>query len=155
MHRKHVQAFIDKFRYNANRAALVQSKIKALERLPELKPIQKEVPVVLRFPEPETLFPPLLQLDSVTFSYGPEGRIILNNVDLSASMQSRICIVGDNGAGKTTLLKLVNGDLQPTKGIRHVHRNLVIGYFSQHHVDGLEMDVSPVELLSRRFPGEL
>lgn len=103
MHRKHVQAFIDKFRYNANRAALVQSKIKALERLPELKPVQKEVPVVLRFPEPETLFPPLLQLDAVCFSYGPGERTILSNVDLSASMQSRICIVGDNGAGKNDI----------------------------------------------------
>ncbi|OQR76399.1 ATP-binding cassette sub-family F member 3-like [Tropilaelaps mercedesae] len=155
MHRKHVQVFIDKFRYNANRAALVQSKIKALERLPELKPVQKEVSVVLRFPEPEILFSPLLQLDGVYFSYAPGERTILSNVDLSASMQSRICIVGDNGAGKTTLLKLVNGDLEPTKGVRRAHRNLVIGYFSQHHVDGLEMDVSSVELLARRFPGEL
>ncbi|XP_022667661.1 ATP-binding cassette sub-family F member 3-like isoform X1 [Varroa jacobsoni] len=153
-HRKHVQVFIDKFRYNANRAVLVQSKIKMLEKLPELKPVQKEAPVVLRFPEPEALFPILLQLDGVHYSYGEGQRTVLTNVDLSASMQSRICIVGDNGAGKTTLLKLVNGDYEPTKGVRQAHRNLVIGYFSQHHVDGLDMDVSSVELLARRFPGK-
>lgn len=49
-HRQHIQQFIDKFRYNANRAALVQSRIKYLERLPELKPIEKEAKVVFRFP---------------------------------------------------------------------------------------------------------
>lgn len=48
----------------------------------------------------------------------------------------------------------MNGDYEPTKGVRQAHRNLVIGYFSQHHVDGLDMDVSSVELLARRFPGE-
>ncbi|XP_018497622.1 ATP-binding cassette sub-family F member 3 [Galendromus occidentalis] len=152
-YRKQAQLFIDKFRYNAKRASLVQSRIKALEKLPELKPVEREQVVTLKFPEPEALFPPVLQLDSVTFAYD-KSATILQNVDLSANMQSRICIVGDNGAGKTTLLKLVNGDLEPTKGIRMAHRNLVIGYFSQHHVDALELEVSPVELLAKRFPGK-
>lgn len=61
--------------------------------------------------------------------------------------------VGENGAGKTTLLKLLLGDLAPVKGIRHAHRSLRIGYFTQHHVDQLEMNVSSVELLSAKFPG--
>ena len=154
---------------------------------PELKPVEREQQVTLKFPEPEALFPPVLQLDSVTFAY-EKSATILDNVDLSANMQSRICIVGDNGAGKTTLLKLVNGtsglypprdllcceifrpsgqrnlhikiyrivagSLEPSKGIRLAHRNLVIGYFSQHHVDALELDLSPVELLAKNFPGE-
>ncbi|KAF5283689.1 hypothetical protein FQR65_LT13760 [Abscondita terminalis] len=68
-HRAHVQEFIDRFRYNANRAALVQSKIKMLEKLPELKPIEKDVGVVLKFPETEPLSPPILQIDDVSFSY--------------------------------------------------------------------------------------
>ena len=61
--------------------------------------------------------------------------------------------VGENGAGKTTLLKLLMGTLDPVKGIRHAHRNLKIGYFTQHHVDQLDMSLSSVELLSSRFPG--
>lgn len=63
--------------------------------------------------------------------------------------------VGENGAGKTTLLKILLGDLSPTKGIRHAHRNLRIGYFSQHHVDQLEMNLTSIELLAQRYPGEL
>lgn len=57
-------------------------------------------------------------------------------------------------AGKTTLLKILTGENEPTKGIRHCHRNLKIGYFSQHHVDQLEMNVNCVELLANRFPGK-
>lgn len=61
--------------------------------------------------------------------------------------------MGDNGAGKTTLLKIIMGLLNPTAGDRNVHRGLKFGYFSQHHVDQLEMNLSSVELLQSSFPG--
>ena len=61
--------------------------------------------------------------------------------------------VGENGAGKTTLLKILLGELSPTKGVRHAHRNLRIGYFSQHHVDQLDMSLTSVEMLAEKFPG--
>ena len=58
-------------------------------------------------------------------------RVIFSNVDLSATMQSRICIVGENGAGKTTLLKIIMETMEPTSGMRSAHRNLKFGYFTQ------------------------
>ncbi|KAL3270009.1 hypothetical protein HHI36_009066 [Cryptolaemus montrouzieri] len=152
-HRSHVQEFIDKFRYNANRAASVQSKIKMLEKLPELKPVEKEVEVTLKFPDTESLSPPILQLNEVSFKYNSD-RVIFSNVNLGATMDSRICIVGDNGAGKTTLLKIIMGLLSPSSGVCHVHRNLKFGYFSQHHVDQLDMNINSVELLQQAFPGK-
>uniref|UniRef100_A0A6M2DKN6 ATP-binding cassette sub-family F member 3 n=1 Tax=Xenopsylla cheopis TaxID=163159 RepID=A0A6M2DKN6_XENCH len=152
-HRAHVQEFIDRFRYNANRAASVQSKIKMLEKLPELKPLEKEVEVVLKFPEIEPLSPPILSLNEISFWY-TTGKPIFTNVNLGATLESRICIVGDNGAGKTTLLKIIMGLLTPTQGSRHTHRNLKFGYFSQHHVDQLDMNVCSVELLQQTFPGK-
>lgn len=152
-HRAHVQEFIDRFRYNANRASSVQSKIKMLEKLPELKPIEKEVDVVLKFPDTEPLSPPILQLSEVAFRYNT-ARLIFADVNLNATLESRICIVGDNGAGKTTLLKIIMGMLTPTSGMRHVHRNLKFGYFSQHHVDQLDMNVNSVELLQQSYPGK-
>ncbi|KAF2881221.1 hypothetical protein ILUMI_24945 [Ignelater luminosus] len=152
-HRAHVQEFIDKFRYNANRAASVQSKIKLLEKLPELKPVEKEVGVTLKFPDIEPLSPPILQIDEVMFRYITD-RIIFSNVNLGATLESRICIVGDNGAGKTTLLKIIMGILTPSAGICHTHRNLKFGYFSQHHVDQLDMNVNSVELLQSSYPGK-
>ncbi|KAK9520346.1 hypothetical protein VZT92_020239 [Zoarces viviparus] len=152
-YRQHIQVFIDRFRYNANRAAQVQSKLKLLERLPELKPLEKEIEVTLRFPDNfEKLSPPILQLDEVEFYYSPD-RPLFSGLNLSADLESRICIVGENGAGKTTVLKLLMGDLTPVGGVRQSHRSLKIGYFSQHHVDQLDMNVCSVELLLNRFPG--
>ncbi|RWS23365.1 ATP-binding cassette sub-family F member 3-like protein [Leptotrombidium deliense] len=153
-HRKHVQEFIDKFRFNAKRASLVQSRIKMLEKLPELKPIEKESKVVFRFTDSEILAgSPILQLDEVSFGYTPDT-IVLNNISLNANQSSRICIVGDNGSGKTTLLKLLLGDLSPTKGMYRAHRNLKLGYFTQHHVDQLVMNQSSLEFLAKKFPGK-
>ncbi|XP_068172766.1 ATP-binding cassette sub-family F member 3 [Antennarius striatus] len=152
-YRQHIQVFIDRFRYNANRAAQVQSKLKLLEKLPELKPIEKETEVTLRFPDHfEKLSPPILQLDEVEFYYSPHQRLF-TGLNLSADLESRICIVGENGAGKSTILKLLMGELTPVSGVRQAHRNLKIGYFSQHHVDQLDLNVCSVELLLNRFPG--
>lgn len=150
-YRQHIQLFIDKFRYNANRAATVQSKIKQLEKLPELKPVEKEKEVVLKFPEVDHLNGSILRLDEVDYYYTKE-RPIFKKVDISASMDSRICIVGENGAGKTTLLKVLTGDFEPTNGFRHTHRALRIGYFTQHHVDGLTMNMNCVEVMQNKFP---
>uniref|UniRef100_A0A672QX48 ATP-binding cassette sub-family F member 3 n=1 Tax=Sinocyclocheilus grahami TaxID=75366 RepID=A0A672QX48_SINGR len=137
-YREHIQVFIDRFRYNANRAAQVQSKLKLLEKL---------------FPDNfEKLSPPILQLDEVEFGYNPDQRLF-NGLSVSADLESRICIVGENGAGKSTVLKLLMGELTPVNGTRYAHRNLKIGYFSQHHVDQLDLNVCSIELLLKRFPG--
>ncbi|MBN3298537.1 ABCF3 protein, partial [Amia calva] len=120
---------------------------------PELKPLEKETEVTLRFPDNfEKLSPPVLQLDEVEFYYHPERRLF-TCLNVSADLESRICIVGENGAGKSTMLKLLMGELTPVNGIRQAHRNLKIGYFSQHHVDQLDLNVSSVELLLKKFPG--
>uniref|UniRef100_A0A8C7UAW2 ATP-binding cassette sub-family F member 3 n=1 Tax=Oncorhynchus mykiss TaxID=8022 RepID=A0A8C7UAW2_ONCMY len=152
-YREHIQVFIDRFRYNANRAAQVQSKLKLLEKLPELKPLEKETEVTLKFPDNfEKLSPPVLQLDEVEFYYNTDQRLF-TQLSVSADLESRICIVGENGAGKSTMLKLLMGELTPVNGIRHAHRNLKIGYFSQHHVDQLDLNVCSIELLLNKFPG--
>ena len=69
-------------------------RIKQLEKLPELKPIEKESEVVLKFPEVEKLAGSILILSEVAFAY-PEMKPIFENVDLSATMESRICIVSN------------------------------------------------------------
>lgn len=152
--RQHTQEFIDRFRFNAKRAALVQSKIKMLEKLPIIKPVEKESPVVFKFPDPSAISGTLFQLDEVSFRYSPNTPIILKNINLSASLDSRICIVGDNGSGKTTLLKLITSEMEPTSGEKRGKASAIIGYFSQHHVDQLPMDVNPVQCLAKRYPGK-
>lgn len=152
-YRKHLQAFIDRWRYNANRAAQAQSKIKILEKLPELTPPEADETETFKFPETEKISPPLLQLNEVTFGYTPD-KILLKNVNIDVGLDSRMAIVGPNGAGKSTLIKLLMGELKPISG--HVTQNgrLRIGYFAQHHVDNLVPTMSPVQFLAHKFPGK-
>ena len=91
-YRKHVQEFINKFRYNAKRAPMVQSRIKMLEKLPVLEPVIIESSVTLKFPEVEKMSGTILMLSEVSFTYSGTDRVIFSNVDLSATMESRICI---------------------------------------------------------------
>nr|QTW43718.1 ABCF3 [Eurytemora affinis] len=152
--RKHVQEFIDKFRYNAKRAPMVQSRIKMLEKLPKLEPVVTEATVTLKFPDVDKLSPPILMLSEVSYTYPETTRTIFSKVDLSATMESRICIVGENGAGKSTLLKILMDRFSPTQGTRTAHRNLKFGYFTQHFVDQLDLSVCSVELMQKEFPGK-
>ncbi|GAA29224.2 ATP-binding cassette sub-family F member 3, partial [Clonorchis sinensis] len=151
--RAHIQQFIDKFRYKANHARLVQSRVKMLERLPQLTMPEKDPKIIIHLPICDKLSSPVLQLDEVCFHYVPE-KPILYKVDLSISSDSRICIVGENGAGKTTLLRVLLGQLEPTSGMRHTHRGLRVGYFSQHHVDQLDLNLNSLEFLMRKFPSQ-
>ncbi|KAI0042134.1 P-loop containing nucleoside triphosphate hydrolase protein [Auriscalpium vulgare] len=152
-YRKHLQAFIDRWRYNANRAAQAQSKIKILEKLPELSPPEVEDTETFRFPETEKISPPLLQLSEVTFGYDV-AKIILNKINIDVGLDSRIAIVGANGAGKSTLIKLLTGELNPMAGQVNRNGRLRVGYFAQHHVDTLIQTMNPVQFLASRFPGK-
>ena len=151
--RAHIQAFIDRFKVNANRAALCQSKIKMLERMPVLRPVVAEKEVTFKFPEVDgKMSPPILQLETVTFHYNPSIPMF-DKIDLCADMESRICLVGENGAGKSTLLKLLVKELEPVDGYSFHHRHLRVGYFSQHFVDQLTMGDTPVSFMFGKFPG--
>ncbi|KAI0429118.1 P-loop containing nucleoside triphosphate hydrolase protein [Xylaria sp. FL1042] len=150
--RAHLQAFIDKFRYNAGKAAEAQSRIKKLERMPILQPPEAEYSVKFKFPEVEKLSPPIVQMSGVTFGYTPD-KILLKDVDLDVQLDSRIGIVGPNGAGKTTILKLLIGKLTATQGLISQNSRLRIGFFAQHHVDALDLTMSAVSFMAKEYPG--
>ncbi|TPX18371.1 uncharacterized protein E0L32_011746 [Thyridium curvatum] len=150
--RAHLQAFIDKFRYNAAKSSEAQSRIKKLERMPVLEPPEAEYSVKFKFPDVEKLSPPIVQMSEVTFGYAKD-KILLRDVDLDVQLDSRIGIVGPNGAGKTTVLKLLIGKLSPTQGLISQHPRLRIGFFAQHHVDALDLSLSAVSFMAREYPG--
>ena len=152
--RAHLQAFIDKFRYNAAKSSEAQSRIKKLEKMPELQPPEAEYSVHFKFSEVEKLSPPIIQMDNVTFTYDQMKPAILNKVDLDVQLDSRIGIVGPNGAGKTTALKLLIGQLQSTSGLISSNPRLRMAYFAQHHVDALDMRLSAVGFMAQQFPGK-
>jgi ATP-binding cassette subfamily F protein 3 len=147
-----LQAFIDKFRYNAAKSSEAQSRIKKLEKMPILEAPESEYTVKFTFPDVEKMSPPIIQMSGVSFGYTPD-KPLLKNVDLDVQLDSRIGIVGPNGAGKTTVLKLLIGALQPTTGLISQNPRLRIGFFAQHHVDALDLNMSAVGFMSKMFPG--
>ncbi|KAG6373089.1 P-loop containing nucleoside triphosphate hydrolase protein [Boletus reticuloceps] len=152
-YRKHLQAFIDRWRYNANRAAQAQARIKILEKLPDLQPPEEDEKETFKLPDTEKIPPPLLQLSGVKFGYSAD-EILLKNIDIDVGLESRIAMVGPNGAGKSTLIKLLTGELAPLGGELKKNGRLRIGYFAQHHVDTLNPAMSPVQFLASKFPGK-
>ena len=152
-YRQHLQAFIDKFRYNAAKSSEAQSRIKKLEKLPILEAPEDDKVVTFKFPDPDNISPPILRMEDVTFGYNP-SKILLKNVDLDVQMDSRIAFCGGNGTGKTTLLKLLMENLTPTSGFVSRNGRLRIGYFAQHHVDAMDLTLSAVLWMSQTFPGK-
>ena len=150
--RAHLQAFIDKFRYNAAKSSEAQSRIKKLEKMPVLDAPESEYTVHFKFPEVEKLSPPIIQMTNVSFGYTPD-KPLLKHVDLDVQLDSRIGIVGPNGAGKTTALKLLIGQLSPTSGLISANPRLRIGFFAQHHIDALDMNMSAVTFMAAKYPG--
>lgn len=146
----HMQSFIDKFRANAKRASLVQSRIKAMNKIEIVEEILEDPTCIFVFPTPEKLNPPILRLDNVDLGYGTNN--ILSKANFSVDMTSRIAVVGPNGAGKTTLLKCLTSELQALNGIVYRHNKLKLAMFTQHHVDQLDLELSPIEQIAKEYP---
>ncbi|KAM5571239.1 ABC transporter F family member 3 [Rosa sericea] len=151
--RNHMQAFIDKFRYNAKRAALVQSRIKALDRLGHVDEIVNDPDYKFEFPTPDDRpGAPIISFSDASFGY-PGGPLLFRNLNFGIDLDSRIAMVGPNGIGKSTILKLIAGELQPTSGTVFRSAKVRIAVFSQHHVDGLDLTSNPLLYMMRCFPG--
>lgn len=147
----------DRAKFNAAKEASkskAKGKVDEDEPLPEAPKKWRDYSVEFHFPEPTELTPPLLQLIEVSFSYPNRVDFRLSNVDVGIDMGTRVAIVGPNGAGKSTLLNLLAGDLVPTEGEVRRSQKLRIGRYSQHFVDLLTMDETPVQYLLRLHPDQ-
>ncbi|KAJ1435451.1 P-loop containing nucleoside triphosphate hydrolase [Sesbania bispinosa] len=131
-----------------------KGKVDEDEAPPEVPQKWRDYSVEFHFPEPTELTPPLLQLIEVSFSYPNREDFRLSSVDVGIDMGTRVAIVGPNGAGKSTLLNLLAGDLVPTEGEVRRSQKLRIGRYSQHFVDLLTMDETPVQYLLRLHPDQ-
>lgn len=145
--RAHLQAFVDRFRYSASRAAQAQSKLKTLSKLPVLAPPRVD-PVVRFHFDASPIDGTLLTFEQVAFGYA-DSPDIFKALDFRVRRDSRIVIVGGNGQGKSTLLKLLAGDLRPRGGAADVHPGLRPGYFAQHHIDHLDLSAPALPFLMR------
>jgi len=149
--RKHLQSFVDRFRYKASKATQAQSRIKMLERLQAIDVPVDEHTAPIRLPEATPASPPLIALENAAVGYVP-GRPVLSRLSLRFDPDDRIALLGKNGNGKSTLAKLLAGKLEAMSGTLTRAKKLVPGYFAQHQLEELNGDITPIDTLGRLRP---
>src|SRR5215469_6894250 len=126
---EHLEAFINRFRYQATKAKQVQSRIKELEKIERIE-IPEEEPIIrFKFPQPPPSGRMVAEAEELSKSYGEKR--VLKNVRFTIERGDRVALVGINGAGKSTLIKLITGVEAPTDGSVRLGHNVVSEYFAQ------------------------
>jgi ATPase subunit of ABC transporter with duplicated ATPase domains len=146
------QRFIDRFAAHAAKAAQVQSRVKALEKIEKIELPKKRRVVKFEFRQPPRSGDQVAVLEDVSKAYG--RRVIYDDLNLNIRRGERWCVMGKNGAGKTTLLKMVAGALPPDSGDVRLGASLKLGYFAQQALDLLDPDLTVEEQLQKDFPHE-
>ncbi|MGL4637714.1 MAG: ABC-F family ATP-binding cassette domain-containing protein [Beijerinckiaceae bacterium] len=150
--RKHLQAFVDRFKAKASKARQAQSRMKRLEKMQVITLQAGDESASVVFPSPEKqLSPPIIKLDDVAVGYG--SRKVLKKLSLFLSNDDRIGLLGANGNGKSTFVKLLADRLKPMDGKSVRSSKLEVAYFAQHQLDELPLDETPLQLVTRRMPG--
>lgn len=149
--RRHLQSYVDRFRYKASKAKQAQSRIKMLEKMEVIAPLAGEYSSHFNFPEPAELAPPLITLEDVSAGYG--DNVVLKKLSLRIVNNDRIALLGANGNGKSTLAKLLSGRLKPLSGTVKASQKLEVGYFAQHQSEELPLEQTPAEYMSSLMPG--
>jgi ATP-binding cassette subfamily F protein 3 len=143
LHRKHLQAFVDRFKAKASKAKQAQSRVKMLAKLNPVEAMVDDDVRPITFPAPDKLLsPPILALDGVSVGYEP-GKPILRNLTLRIDNDDRIALLGSNGNGKSTFVKLVADRLALQTGSITRAANLKVAYFAQHQLDELDLHGTP------------
>ena len=142
---RHMRSYIDRFRYKASKAKQAQSRLKALQRLEIISPVQQENAFVFEFETPDHSPHQLLDLKGINAGY---DEAVLSNVNFRLSDGDRIGLLGRNGAGKTTLMKTLAAELPPLQGAYTGDSKLRIGYFAQQQLELLNPKWSPLDHLT-------
>lgn len=154
---KSMKEYIARFGHGTSKnAKQAQSKEKVLAKMVRGGLTQKpeeEKALNFKFPDPGHLPPPVLSFRDVSFAY-PKCESLYTNVNLGVDLDSRVALVGPNGAGKTTLVKLMSGELEPSLGDIRPHGHLKMGRFTQHFVDVLDLNLTPLEFFDKMYPGD-
>jgi ATP-binding cassette subfamily F protein 3 len=152
--RKHMMAFVDRFRYKASKARQAQSRLKALSKLEPIAELIEDRVAPFFFPNPEkAIAPPLVKWDKVSVGYA-ENRPVLKNITLRLDPDDRIALLGSNGNGKSTFAKLLCGKLQPMGGEMKYPQRLTVGYFAQHQLDEISPERTPYSYFAELMPDQ-
>ena len=146
------QRFIDRFAAHAAKAAQVQSRVKALDKIEKIELPKKRREVRFDFRAPPRSGEQVAMLEDVAKAYG--RRVVHDGINLTIRRGERWCVMGRNGAGKSTLLRMVAGQLSPDRGDIRLGASVKMGYFAQQALELLDPDLTIEEQLRSDFPTE-
>ena len=144
------QRFIERFKAHAAKAAQVQSRIKALDKIEKIELPKRRQVVKFEFRTPARSGDQVVMLEGISKAYGQ--RRIYDNFTLTVRRGERWAVMGRNGAGKTTLLKMIAGASTPDSGDVRLGASVNMGYFAQQSLDVLSADLAVIEQLQADFP---
>ena len=145
-----LEAFINRFRYQATKAKQVQSRIKELEKIERIELPPEEKTIHFTFPQPKPSGRAVVELVGAAKSYGPKQ--VLQGVDLVIERGDRVALVGVNGAGKSTLIRLLAGNDALTEGEYKLGHNAEPGYFAQDQYKELDTEARVLDDLGQLSP---
>ncbi|MBQ0823775.1 ABC-F family ATP-binding cassette domain-containing protein [Microvirga sp. HBU67558] len=149
--RKHLQAFVDRFKAKASKARQAQSRVKRLAKLEPIATIVEDDVLPFNLPGPERpAAPPLITVEGAAVGYGE--RIVLDRLNLTIAPDDRIALLGSNGNGKSTFCKLIGGRLAPMKGEMRTPSRMDVAYFAQHQLDELNPKATAYDHVAERMP---
>ncbi len=149
----HMEDFVRRFRAKATKAKQAQSRLKALERITRIVPVQVEDGhFQLQIQAPERSPDVLLRVKDVSFGYG--ANLLFERINLVLQAGARIALLGPNGAGKSTFIKLLTGELKPVSGSLEIAPDIRFGYFAQHQLENLDGDATPLQHMEQLAPKE-
>ena len=144
---EHLEAFINRFRYQATKAKQVQSRIKELEKIERIEVPEAEPVIHFKFPQPPPSGRVVAEAEGLAKSYGQKH--VFSGARFTIGRGDRVALVGVNGAGKSTLIKLLMGAEAPTAGSVRLGHNVVAEYFAQDQYKVLDPDARMLDDMSR------
>ncbi len=155
--RRHLEAFVNRFKAKASKAKQAQSRVKKLAKMKPVATIVSDPIAPISLPGPERpLSPPIVRFDNVALGY--DDLVVLRNVNQRIDPDDRIGILGKNGQGKSTFAKAIMGHLEPlpqdpaNPGFIRRNKKLRIGYFAQHQIDALNPKSSAYDHVVELMP---
>jgi ATP-binding cassette subfamily F protein 3 len=148
-----VKMFIDRFRYQATKAAQVQSRIKLLEKVVPIEVPPERKRIHFRFPDCVKSGRTVLELKHARKAY--DRLTVFRDVSLHIERGDRIALVGPNGTGKSTLMRMLSGEESPDAGTRTVGHQVVMEYFAQDEATRLDPTLTVYETLSSGSPNDM
>merc|ERR1740123_26995 len=151
---EHIQAFIDRWRANAKKASMVQSRIKTLKNMELIPEPHMDRGTVMEIPQTPQLEDNVSMCINMMFGYDV-NKLLFKKINFQLSMQTRIGVIGANGCGKSTLVKLVLQKLEPLFGKITTNRSCRIAPFFQHHMDQPDLRETAIDFIYEKFKSKL